>query len=131
MTERTIPVEVEGVQHALVSTARTLFQATNPLNIVRTATQSFLEFIARVIILRQSNVKGRKLASSVRVSTWWCRVNVTGVDIPFVQCASNSFLLQTTNVTYNLLQRKSNLNRQSRREVAWWRHPLCCLFMLT
>ena len=70
MTERTIPVEVEGVQHALVSTARTLFLSLNPLIIVRTATPSSLGFIVRIIILQAINAKRTKLAETVMHNTW-------------------------------------------------------------
>ena len=70
MTGPIIRAEERDALHVVVSTVPIMFQAHNLQITVRTATQSSLGIIVRIIILQAINAKRTKLACSVRVSTW-------------------------------------------------------------
>ena len=89
---------------------------------------SFTAAIANVIMWSASNVNRSKLVSSVRPSTPWFPTNTTSAGTPNAPCVRHGRPSRTTNVTFNPWWRMRSQNQQRRGEVAWWRHPLPCLF---
>ena len=101
-----------------------------PRSIVVCVTASFTVGIANVIMKSLSNVNPSKPVSNVRPSTRSSLTNVTSVGMPSVPSVRNGCLSRTTSVTFNpwWSRRMRSQNQPRRGEVAWWRHPLPCLF---
>ena len=75
-----------------------------------------------------SNVNRSKPVSSAKPSTPLFPTDATSVGTPNVPCVRNRCPSMSTSVTFNPWWRKRGQNQQRRGEVAWWRHPLPCLF---
>ena len=111
-------------------TVRIMCVAPDPRSIAPCVTASFTVPIANAIMWSPSNVNPSKPVSSAKPSTLLFLTNITSVGTPNVLCVRNvrnGCPSRTTSVTFNPWWRKRSQNQQ-RRGVAWWRHPLPCLF---
>ena len=109
-------------------TVRIMCVASGPPTIALCVTASFTVPIANVIMWSPSNVNPSKPVSSAKPSIRSFPTDVTSAGTPNVPCVRNGCLSRTTSVTFNPWWRTRSQNQQRRGEVAWWRHPLPCLF---
>ena len=107
---------------------RIMCVAPAPPSIAVCVTASFTVVHVNVIMKSASNVNPSKRVSSVKPNTRSSATNVTGAGTPNVPRVRNGCPSRTINVTYNPWWNARRLNPQRRGEVAWWRHPLPCLF---
>ena len=123
-----IPVKGNVVLRVADLTVRIMCVAPGPPTIAHCVTASFTVPIANAIMWSPSNVNRSKPASSAKPSTRSFPTDATIAGTPNVRCVKNGCPSMTTSVTFNPWWRKRSQNQQRRGEVAWWHHPLPCLF---
>ena len=116
------------VPRAVDLTVSIMCVAPGPPTIAPCVTASFTVPIANAILWAPSNVNPSKPVSSAKPSTPLFLTNITSVGTPNVLCVRNGCPSRTTSVTFNPWWRTRSQNQQRRGEVAWWHHPLPCLF---
>ena len=104
-------------------TVRIMCVAPDPLTIAPYVTVSFMVPIVCTIMWSAGNVNRSKLVSSVKPNTRWFLTDVISAGTPNAPCVRNGCPSRTTSVW-----KTRSPNQQRRGEVAWWRHPLPCLF---
>ena len=128
-TEPIIPVKGDAAKRAVDLIVRIMCAVPAPRSIAVCVTASFTVGIANVIMKSPRNVNRSKPVSSVRPSTRSSLTDVTSAGMPNAPCVGHGCPSRTTGVTFNPWQWRTRSQNQPRRgEVAWWRHPLPCLF---
>ena len=127
-TEAIIPVKGDDAVLAVDLIVRIMCAVPGLLIIAPYVIASFMVGIVNVIMWSASNVNRSKLVSSVRPNTRSSLTDVTSAGTPNAPCVRNGCPSRTTSVTFNPWWNTRSPNQQRRGEVAWWRHPLPCLF---